>query len=290
MLEDESGRLQLTGRYLPQYPLCTGCIMAVLGTENADGAFEVIDIKFADLPPQPERWALSKQKPQNGHANGSSKAPVSSKIAIISGLEFDGVSGRLTTDLLAEYLLGEAGEDQDVPRITRLIIAGNSLEDATPIPTREDPENLKQKTTKKHGIDANAYNASPVTQLDQFLATILPSLPITLIPGASDPANVSVPQQPLHAAFFPDSRQFIKSLDDDSNSPSWFDSVSNPWEGEVDGWRVLATGGQPVNDMFKYVRRVGRLTMMECFLRWRNVAPTAPDTLCMLHHLEPSDI
>jgi DNA polymerase delta subunit 2 len=281
MLEDESGRLKLTGRYLPQYPLCTGCIIAVLGTENADGAFEIIDVKYADLPPQPERWALSKQKPQNGLANGKPNVPGSGKIAIISGLEIDGVtSDSLTVDLLSEYLLGEAGDDQEVPRITRLIIAGNSLEAATPIPTREDSENIKRKTTRKHGVDPNAYNASPAILLDQFLATILPSLPITLIPGASDPANVSVPQQPLHAAFFPRSRQFIRHKDDESNAPSWFDSVSNPWDGEVDGWRILATGGQPLNDMFKYVRDIDRLTMMECFLRWRNVAPTAPDTLC----------
>ena len=50
MLEDESGRLQLAGSVMQRYDLCTGCIIAAIGTENKDGAFEIIDIKLADLP------------------------------------------------------------------------------------------------------------------------------------------------------------------------------------------------------------------------------------------------
>jgi DNA polymerase delta subunit 2 len=282
MLEDESGRLQLTGRFLPQYSLCTGAIVAVLGTENRDGAFEVIEVKLADLPPQPARWALSEGSSDEGKLNGNGvhNRPTR-KIAIVSGLEIDGVSGdTLILDLLAEYLIGEAGDDQEVSRISRLILAGNSFADSSPIPTRQDSENIKRKSVRKFGIDPMAYNAAPSLQLDQFLSVILPSIPVTLMPGATDPASVSVPQQPLHAAYFPQGRQYIKAPTDNSPTPSWFDSVSNPWEGEVDGWRVLATGGQPVNDMFKYIDGDDRLGMMECFLRWRNVAPTAPDTLC----------
>jgi DNA polymerase delta subunit 2 len=287
MLEDESGRLQLTGRFLPQYSLCTGAIVAVLGTENSDGAFEVIEVKLADLPAQPVRWALSDSISgvENSNGNGVHDR-TSGKIAIVSGLEIDGVSSdTLILDLLAEYLTGEAGDDQEVSKISRLVLAGNSFSDSSPIPTRQDSENIKRKNVKKFGTDPMAYNASPALQLDQFLSAILPSIPVTLLPGGKDPANVSVPQQPLHAAYFPQSRQYIKAQLDTSTIPSWFDSVSNPWEGEVDGWRVLATGGQPLNDMFKYVDGDDRLGMMECFLRWRNVAPTAPDTLCMISFL-----
>ncbi|KAJ8130079.1 hypothetical protein O1611_g3550 [Lasiodiplodia mahajangana] len=59
----------------------------------------------------------------------------------------------------------------------------------------------------------------------------------------------------------------------------WLDSVTNPWEGEIDGWRVLGTGGQNVDDIFKYVGSNDRLGMMEAMCRWRCCAPTAPDTL-----------
>ena len=44
---------------------------------------------------------------------------------------------------------------------------------------------------------------------------------------------------------------------------------------------ILATSGQPLNDMFKYVPTVAttRLTLAEATLKWRHMAPTAPDTL-----------
>lgn len=66
----------------------------------------------------------------------------------------------------------------------------------------------------------------------------------------------------------------------EEEEPGWFDSVTNPWEGEIEGWRVLGTGGQNLDDVFKYVESEDRLGMMEAMCRWRCVAPTAPDTLC----------
>ena len=66
MLEDESGRLRLIGTPLGNEMLVTGCIVAVMGTENANGDFEVVDVKVPDLPPQPERWHTSKPMGMNG--------------------------------------------------------------------------------------------------------------------------------------------------------------------------------------------------------------------------------
>jgi DNA polymerase delta subunit 2 len=44
---------------------------------------------------------------------------------------------------------------------------------------------------------------------------------------------------------------------------------------------ILATSGQPLNDMCKYVPTVPttRLNLAEATLKWRHIAPTAPDTL-----------
>lgn len=102
MLEDESGRLRLIGNPLMNEMLVTGCIIAVMGTENANGDFEVVDIKVPDLPPQAERWHTSEPPASIGlkkemvedededmdidkPAVGSGK-----KIAIVSGLGFSG--------------------------------------------------------------------------------------------------------------------------------------------------------------------------------------------------------
>ncbi|KAF2141831.1 uncharacterized protein K452DRAFT_298492 [Aplosporella prunicola CBS 121167] len=278
MLEDESGRLRLTGAALDTDMLVTGCIIAALGSENADGVFEVIATQVPDLPAQPARWALTGKQGQEQRAGN--------KIALVSGLGISGAAGNtMALDLLAEYLTGEAqsgAAQASAQRISRLIIAGDSLAHASPIPSREDVA-AKKGQKHKYGYDAAAYNAAPTERLDDFLAALLPTLPVTLLPGAQDPASVAVPQQPLHAALFPKSRAWAappgEAAPDTPRDGFPMHAVTNPWEGEVDGWRFLGSGGQPVADVAKYVAEESRAAIMERMLRWRNNAPTAPDTL-----------
>ncbi|KAL8798395.1 MAG: hypothetical protein Q9182_006689 [Xanthomendoza sp. 2 TL-2023] len=284
MLEDESGRLRLIGTPLQLAMLVTGCIIAVMGTENANGDFEVIDMKVPDLPRQPQRWerdeasaVLSNPTGKKRKSGSEEKRSEGGKVAIVSGLGISGDRGdTMTIDLLMEYLLGEACdplEQASVSKISRLIIAGNSIAEGTPLTLRDDDK----KASRKYGYDSSAYNPAPTEHFDNFLATLLPSIPVTLIPGESDPANVSMPQQPIHPAMFPRSRNYAAMPG--STEPGWFDSVTNPWEGDVDGWRLMGTGGQPIDDVFKYVEGDERIEMMENLLRWRCGAPTAPDTL-----------
>lgn len=255
----------------------TGCIAAVLGTENSDGEFDVIDVKFADLAPQPERWQLSKQKDEDVEMTDTPSAGQGKKIAIVSGLEFSGsdTSYAMELNLLLEFLLGEALDPTtqgELAHISRLIIAGNS--------TLPSDEVVEKKATKKYGYDSSSYNALPSQLFDDFLNELLPSMPVTLLPGASDPANSSYPQQPIHAAMFPKAKTYTSVPD--APERGWLDNVTNPWEGEVEGWRFLGTGGQNIDDMAKYVDSDDRLGMMEAMCRWRCSAPTAPDTLCKL--------
>lgn len=287
MLEDESGRLRLVGTPLHISMLVTGCIIAVMGTENADGDFEIIDMKYPDLPRQPQRW--ERDEADAAFTNGTGKSKLAEaqggngvgKIAIVSGLGINGdEADTLTLDLLMEFLLGEAcgpATQQEAGDISRLIIAGNSISEGTPLHARDELDT--KKSSKKYGYDSSAYNPVPTRLLDDFLATLLPSMPITLLPGESDPANVSLPQQPIHPAMLPRSRNYGSTSETEAG---WFDSVTNPWEGDVDGWRIMGNGGQPIDDVFKYVEGDERLEMMENLLRWRCGAPTAPDTLCEL--------
>lgn len=293
MLEDDSGRIRLTGDLLKSLTLVTGCIIAVMGTENASGDFEIIDMKFADLPPQPVRWSLSKPPPPPSTKNGSKKQSeedidmtdssspgTGGKIAIVSGLNFsdNDTSYALELNLLLEYLLGEAldpAAQAELSQISRLIIAGNSIAAANP--RAGETATDKKASSKKYGYDASSYNPLPSQLLDDFMAELLHNMPVTLLPGEHDPANSSYPQQPIHMAMFPRSRAYAAAPGSDASG--WFDSVTNPWEGELDGWRVLGTGGQNVEDVFRYVDSDDRLGMMEAMCRWRCSAPTAPDTL-----------
>lgn len=273
----------------------TGCIIAALGIENADGELDVIDIKFPDLAPQPERWELSspdtkssavsvkqetKAKDEDVEMTDSRSGGNGAKIAIVSGLEFSGVdtSYAMELDLLLEYLLGEAldpATQKELSHISRLIIAGNSV---APDRKSQVEDIAEKKTQKKYGYDSSSYNPLPFQLLDDFLSELLPTIPITLLPGALDPANSSFPQQPVHTAMFSKARSFTAVPG--SSEPGWFDTTTNPWEAEVEGWRLLGTGGQNVEDMAKYVDSDDRLGMMEAMCRWRCSAPTAPDTLC----------
>ncbi|WQF79544.1 Putative DNA polymerase alpha/delta/epsilon, subunit B, DNA polymerase delta/II small subunit family [Colletotrichum destructivum] len=284
MLEDDSGRIRLVGDVLKSIHLVTGTIIGVMGSENANGELEVIDVKFPDLAPQPSRWTLTDSPSEDHNMSGTSTPSQrpSSKIAIVSGLSFSGgdASYALELSLLLEFLLGEAltpaAQSSELAHVSRLIIAGNSIDSSTSTPTTTNPA-PKTATSKKYGYDASAYNPLPSQLLDDFLADLLPSIPVTLIPGAEDPANASYPQQPIHPAMFPRSRPYCAAPG--AKETGWLDTTTNPWEAEVDGWRVLGTGGQNVDDVFKYVDSDDRLGMMEAMCRWRCSAPTAPDTL-----------
>ncbi|KMQ42872.1 DNA polymerase delta subunit [Trichophyton violaceum] len=314
MVEDESGRLVLTGSLLQSTFLVTGVVVAVLGTENADGQFEVVDIKVPDIPPQPARWEReqepttdvgvpAKRKHSALEAGGSGSGK-SKKIAFVSGLGITGTSGdTVALSLLADYLLGYTGTipstddytSTNPSQISRLIIAGNSL-GAKVASTANDAANPEKRQPKKYGYDASAYNASPITLFDSFLSDILPSIPVTLMPGETDPANFSLPQQEIHTAMLPRSKAYCPPIAPKRQAlpsePGWLDNVTNPWEGDIEGWRFWGTSGQNVDDVLRYVNleeleddevedieNGARLKLMEHLLKWRCGVPTAPDTI-----------
>ena len=288
MLEDESGRLRLTGGLLRGMMLVTGAIVAVVGTENRDGEFEVLDLRVPDLARQPQRWERDDADAAVKGKSVTQPRPESGKVAIVSGLGVSSDAGdTLPLDLLTEYLLGESTglqDQQETATISRLIIAGNSLAHASPILSREEVTAvaLKNRGQRKYGYDSAAYNPAPTDRLDACLATLLPSIPITLLPGASDPTATALPQQPIHPAMFPQSRAYMSPPSDpptQTSSSSSFTSTTNPAEFDLDGWRFLGTSGQPLDDIHKYVSTPSRLETMEAMLRWRLSAPTAPDTL-----------
>ncbi|KAL9085672.1 MAG: hypothetical protein Q9159_004549 [Coniocarpon cinnabarinum] len=318
MLEDESGRLQLTEPVIYDHLLVTGVIVAVMGTENADGCFEVIDLKVAGAPLQPSPYTF---EPAPSSQLSTDDFPRSSKIALVSGLRLTGDTGStLPYTLLAEYLLGESATpslQKNAASISRLIILGNSLSDSNPLGLRDDPfapvstASEKKKAAahaqaKKYGYDASTYNPRPTEQLDNLLAELLPSLPVTIMPGDSDPANVSLPQQPLHPALFPRARAYADPPDPNAaNAPAGtmgakkkekappsypFHAATNPLSASIAGRLCLFTSGQPTADVAKYLPIGGGeegiddeepspCDLMEATLNWRIIAPTAPDTL-----------
>lgn len=132
------------------------------------------------------------------------------------------------------------------------------------------PANVNLKA-KKYGYDSAAYNAKPTADLDAILDDLCSTISVVMMPGEQDPANSSLPQQPMHAAMFPSAKSFLNST---------LFMATNPYACEIDGVKFLGTSGQTISDIYKYIDGDDRLKIMERTLRWRHVAPTAPDTLC----------
>jgi DNA polymerase delta subunit 2 len=262
-LEDESGRIRLTGTGLVGELLVTGCVVAVLGSETADGEFDVIDMKFPDLAPQAPLPPIPERRGKS--------------MILVSGLNVTGEEdGNMELELLLQYLTGELcgpSDQEEAGSITHLVIAGNSL--CQQIIDESTPE--QKVKTKRYGYDPNTYNPKPTQYLDEWLSSILPSLPATILPGELDPAGFALPQQQLHPALLPTASKFND-----------LHFVTNPWGGDIGGIQLLGTSGQNLEDAFRYIPPAEgdvRLDLLERTLRWRCIAPTCPDTLCKLPFL-----
>lgn len=119
----------------------------------------------------------------------------------------------------------------------RVVIAGNSV-----VPT--DPMQLKEK------FSSQKYKASlstPSKQFDIWVAQLLSSCHVDVMPGATDPANTALPQQPFHPCLFPHSSRF-----------GTLERVTNPYQYKLDNINILGHSGQPVKD-------ISRLTYGDLF-------------------------
>ena len=143
MLEDESGRIRLVGERLKAAKLVTGVIIGALGIETNNGDFEVVDVCFAGMPPQNTATEAESSTAEESMDVDDPPCFGSSDqdewIGLISGLEVGSESASdAQLQMLTEYLTGEAcgpDDQQGSSRISRLIIAGNSL---APVVITED--------------------------------------------------------------------------------------------------------------------------------------------------------
>ena len=254
-LEDESGRVMIAGEALEHGVLVTGAIIAVRGTLDDDGVLQVEGVCLPGLPPQPP---LTEQ-PAEGDRY----------VAFVSGLNLGDSQQDMThVMLLTEYLTGQLGGDRDhktQASIVRLIIAGNVMYDVSAAAKGSGSNNdvLRKKAAEDQRELADRLHA-----LDVFLTTVAAAMPIDVMPGAKDPCNFLMPQQPFHKCMLPQATRL-----------STLSLCTNPHACDIAGVSFLGTSGQPLDDMQKYLPGEDRLETLAQTLRFQHVAPTAPDTL-----------
>lgn len=259
MLEDESGRVLLVGDFIRSTPFVTGAVIGILGMEADAGTFQVLDICYPTPVPQ---------KPLSERIHNPSGS--SKKLILISGLNIGITSPNrlLKLQMLQEFLMGRICSRDKSLSIGKLIICGNSI---------------------SHGQNETGELINCLEELGKFLGNILQSIPVALMPGENDPSDKALPQQPLHKALF---QQPLRNYFHENNRHI-LDLTTNPSRYDIEGIDLLATSGQNIDDICKYVIPYQkqdelpvpndtiehRLDLMECTLRWQNIAPTAPDTL-----------
>ncbi|KAJ3068252.1 DNA polymerase delta subunit 2 [Podochytrium sp. JEL0797] len=249
LIEDESGRLELVGKSIDEAFLVSGVIIAVLGYENGDNQFTVLDVCF----------------PEYEIAQAMPTIEEDLYIAIVSGISIGPDSGlSLELQLLVDFITGEAGLESDQQKnasICRLIVAGNSVAKKSIVEATYAAGSMSKGATE-------IYTPTSLTTLDTLLSSLCTSLPVDLMPGPQDPTNYALPQAPLLSGLLPHTRGY-----------SSFQAVTNPYACAVEGCRVLGTAGQNVEDVFRFVEGEGRLEIAERMVGWAHLAPTAPDTL-----------
>ncbi|KAG8711180.1 hypothetical protein FRC09_020743 [Ceratobasidium sp. 395] len=257
VLEDESGRVALTGDILAKENLVTGVTVAVLGFEGPAAAFEVQEIVYPGLAPP------------SLIPNSSPNEP--SCCAFLSGLHFgdfgfgmpvntNGEKGGKTDSSVAlslflDWLSGEGGSEHDralAQRVSRVVIAGNSLT-APPV---EDER------------DSSRVSVSASTSMRQAVESLSDTL--QEIARTNDPTGAALPQQPMPGWIFRlDASEGSDAISMESN-PTWIHSS---------GRSVLVHSGQPIDDIYLHTVETDRMVMACNTLKWRHIAPTAPDTL-----------
>lgn len=280
VLEDESGRVPLGGEFLDSINIVTGLILAVLGVETTAGEFHVVDVCY---PGVAEQTPLA----QHGTKATMDVDNANEWIALVSGLNvgLPSAAADLRVNLLVEYLLSEAGQQsdqRDSSTITRVVIAGNSFapvslseevakEETVTVPGEVAPVAAK-RAAKKFSYQSSAFSMHPTQSLSGHLSELARAMIVHLVPGANDPSSATLPQQPLPRAMFGAAKDYES-----------FHTETNPcWIG-AGACHILGNGGQPLDDVFRYVKSSDRLALACEMLKWRHMAPTAPDTLCRFH-------
>ena len=242
-LEDESGRLELDIEECDCI-FATGIVVALRGIQNDRGVFKVKDVCLPGLAPQKPFPNISEQK----------------YILFASGLNFGGESVEMPFkfDLLIDYVSG-CFEEESSAKIAQVVIVGNSIAKMT---------SSEIAGSMRYGSYETAFNTKPLELFDEKLSYLCQTVPVAVMPGENDPSNAFMPQGPIHNGLLSKSKKY-----------SSLSLLANPVEIEVEGLILLGNSGQSIDDIGRYIETGSHLKIAENLLKWRNIAPTAPDTL-----------
>uniref|UniRef100_A0A0X3PNF3 DNA polymerase delta small subunit n=1 Tax=Schistocephalus solidus TaxID=70667 RepID=A0A0X3PNF3_SCHSO len=249
------------------------------------GIFTVSDALF--LEPGPEHPITTSSAADLTYANFSALGPC---VAFVSGLGFVGTGGDVSEShsmalcLLGDWLRGNIMIGGTFPPVVKLMILGDSIRplgvtEGETVGLIQQARYLTRKTdadsvTAMHLFDSWLANLPLGPGAIDATATVRNGLSVDILPGPSDCGSHMLPQQPLHAAIFPEAVRRAGGA-----GTGALRSTTNPVYTNICGRTILATSGQAIADLLRYTELSDALDCMEATLHWGHLAPTCPDTL-----------
>ena len=286
ILEDESARVKLQGQGVNVGELVTGVSAVCKGRVDEKGDFMVDSMVFA-TPSSSATKSTTKVEDDDEEPTYA---------CLISGLNF-GASplNDVRASMLSEYIEGSLGDEKRVGGIGQVLVCGDLVSSKT----REEVHGEKgaKPTTNgeggTHDETKKKATLSSIQKADAFLSKVCEMVPVVLMPGSSDPTNSALPQQPIHSCFLPNAARFEGSTLKKATNPHEFQiSPSSSSAASTSSRTFLGTSGQNVRDCLQITssgiglkektseeKAKASLDVMERFLNWGHIAPSAPDTL-----------
>jgi len=233
-------------------------------------------------------------------------------VLLVSGLHVGGADCKdsaLPANMLVDFVAGHIGGPEDIKvaaRIARVIVCGNCRS--------ECPPHLLVASGK---LSASAQEVihGPMKELDAMFSVLASAVPTDVMPGPSDPSGHWMPQQPMPACVFPNASRFSSTFNRCSNpyeaniggrhflgtagqpiddlrkfaklKPST-QPKTEPMENNDGSMEDTAVSAASASSSSSNKAEGGVAALcpgeecvgwLESMVRWRHMAPTAPDTL-----------
>eukprot|EP01128_Nolandella_sp_AFSM9_P003452 TRINITY_DN1482_c7_g1_i1.p1 TRINITY_DN1482_c7_g1~~TRINITY_DN1482_c7_g1_i1.p1 ORF type:complete len:502 (-),score=113.77 TRINITY_DN1482_c7_g1_i1:107-1510(-) len=252
-LEDDTGRAHLVLDREQIKNSLPGSVVAVIGHGLVSGDFQVEKLFLPGCAPQTEPFPAG---------DSTSSGPL---LALASGISFgENDSNLLHVQLFLDYVSGHLGGDElhtQQASISRIVLLGNTIVAGNDF--------HQMKNSQRFTVDKSEQSLTTIAQMaDSWLSSLGYSVPVTMLPGSSDPTTYTLPQRPIPPFILPRS----------AKTPT-FSLVPNPHIFEVDGVRILAHSGQILDALRMYTKGLNTLELVSLLLKCRHFAPFAPEHL-----------
>ena len=164
------------------YPWVTGTTIGLKGTADLAGKFfvkQVIEPGIPDIP----KFKQSTPKSDSRY------------VALVSGLNYgkESAGNNLERTRMNEFFNGNFHAEFGF-KITRLIIVGNTM---------SAPIKISNEFKKKYGHEIAKYKVDHLHQIDSEFSSLSKSIDIDIMPGEDDLSILTLPQNPVPRALFP---------------------------------------------------------------------------------------